>query len=342
MFLNYLLTALAPLIGGGNFIIGSKIERGTFFSKDYTSMLKGVCCLIVIYVHFHGAYTNTLQDAIGSFGYIAVTLFFLISAYGMMLSSERKKNYLNHFWRNRLIALLIPCLCVNLLGIALSFAEGSFEWHAIYQINGYVKVLLQFCLWFYIIEFCKRKWFPKKHQLGDSILIAGIVISSIFLYLFIYDDSSSTAGWCFERMGLVWGILLNRYYQSFVKWMDSHRGIKAVILCVISAVLGITYLKFKLVWFWGAYLLKIVLGLFIILFLFTATSNRKIGNRFGLWLGNISYEVYLSHGMVMGFLAYAMSELSSGMFILITVVATLILSYFVHSIDKIIVKKLRV
>ena len=201
MFLNYLLTALAPLIGGSNFIIGSKIERGTFFSKAYTSMLKGVCCLIVIYVHFHGAYTNTLQDAIGSFGYIAVTLFFLISAYGMMLSSERKKNYLNHFWRNRLIALLVPCLCVNLLGIALSFAEGSFEWHAIYQINGYVKVLLQFCLWFYVIELCKRKWFPKRHQLGDCILIAGIVISSIFLYLFIYDDSSSTAGWCFERMG---------------------------------------------------------------------------------------------------------------------------------------------
>lgn len=70
--------------------------------------------------------------------------------------------------------------------------------------------------------------------------------------------------------------------------MDSHRCIKAVILCVISAVLGITYLKFKLVWFWGAYLLKIVLGLFIILFLFTATSNRKIGNRFSLWL-----ETYL-------------------------------------------------
>ena len=30
-------------------------------------MLKGVCCLIVIYVHFHGAYTNTLQDAIGQY-----------------------------------------------------------------------------------------------------------------------------------------------------------------------------------------------------------------------------------------------------------------------------------
>lgn len=305
-------------------------------------MLKGVCCLVVIYVHFHGAYTNTLQDAIGSFGYIAVTLFFLISAYGMMLSSERKKDYLNHFWRNRLVALLIPCLCVNLVGIALNFVEGSSEWHAIYQINGYVKVLLQFCLWFYIIELCKRKWFPKRHQLGDCILIAGIVISSIFLYLFIYDDSSSTAGWCFERMGLVWGILLNRYYQPFVKWMDSHRCIKAVLLCVVSAVLGIAYLKYKMVWFWGAYLLKIVLGLFIILFLFTASSNRKIGNRFGLWLGNISYEVYLCHGMVREFLTYAMSELSSGMFILTTVIATLILSYFVHSIDKIIVKKLRV
>ena len=305
-------------------------------------MLKGVCCLVVIYVHFHGAYTNTLQDAIGSFGYIAVTLFFLISAYGMMLSSERKKDYLNHFWRNRLVALLIPCLCVNLVGIALNFVKGGSEWHAIYQINGYVKVLLQFCLWFYIIELCKRKWFPQRHQLGDCILIAGIVISSIFLYLFIYDDLSSTAGWCFERMGLVWGILLNRYYQPFVKWMDSHRCIKAVLLCVVSAVLGIAYLKYKMVWFLGAYLLKIILGLFIILFLFTATSNRRIGNRFGLWLGNVSYEVYLCHGMVMEFLAYAMSELSSGMFILLAVVATLIISYFVHGIDRIIVKKLRV
>lgn len=342
MFLNYLLTALAPLIGGGSFVIGSKIEEGTFFSKDYTSMLKGVCCLFVIYVHFHGAYTNNLQDAIGSFGYIAVTLFFMISAYGMMQSAERKEKYLNHFWQNRLVALLIPCLCINLVSIALSFAEGSFEWHAIYHINGYVKVLLQFCLWFYIIELCKRKWFPKRHQFGDCMLIAGIVISSIFLYLFIYNDSSSTAGWCFERIGLVWGVLLNRYYQPFVKWMDSHRWTKVVLLCVISALFGIAYLKYKMVWFWGAYLLKIVLGLFIILFLFTATSNRKIGNHFGLWLGNISYEVYLSHGMVMGFLAYAMSELSSGMFILTTVVATLILSYFVHSIDKIIVKKLRV
>lgn len=39
----------------------------------------------------------------------------------------------------------------------------------------------------------------------------------------------------------------------------------------------------------------------IILFFFMVTSNRKIGNAFGMWLGNISYEVYLSHGIVIGF-----------------------------------------
>lgn len=304
-------------------------------------MLKGVCCLVVIYVHFHGAYTNALQDAIGSFGYIAVTLFFLISAYGMMLSVERKADYLHHFWRNRLVALLTPCFFINVAGMLLGLAKCGIDWHGIYQINGYVKVLLQFCLWFYIIEWSKRKWLPLNHRLGDALLIGGVALSSIMSYLFAEGELSSKSGWCFERMGLVWGILLYRHYKTFVAWMDSHRFVKAIILCVVSGAFGVAYLKYKMVWLWGAYVLKITLGIFIILFLFTATSNLKIGNRIGLWLGSISYEVYLSHGMVMGFLAYMWSDLSSGVFILTTVVVTLILSYLVHSIDKIVVGKLR-
>ena len=339
--LNYILTAIAPILGCGNFFAKSKIEGGHFFSKEYTTMLKGVCCLLVIYVHFVGSHTNALQDAIGSFAYIAVTLFFVTSAYGMMLNAERKKDYLKTFWRNRLVALLVPCLCVNIVAFLLNIVKNDFGWSVLYFINQYVVVLLQFCVWFYIVEFSMRRWFPKRKSLGDVILISGVVISSLYFYFNKYHDPSAALGWCFERMGLVWGILLYRYFEPFVEWMDKHRMMKAIVLCLISAILGVTYLKYNVVWFWGEYLLKVILGIAIILFLFTATSNRKIGNPFGVWLGSISFEIYLSHEIVMGLLAFLIPDMQSGVFILSTVILTTLLSWGIHSVDKAIVGKFR-
>ena len=320
------------------------MQDGQFFSKDYTTVLKGLCCLIVIYVHVKKPYGNTLQDAIGSFAYVCVTLFFLVSAYGMMLSVERKKDYLRNFWRNRLVALLIPAFLINVVSFGLGIVNrGEYVVSALYQLNSYVAVLLQWCLWFYIVMWCKRKWFPENTILADWILIAGVSVSSLSLYLFVDAEVSAEAGWCFERMGLAWGVLLYRYFDRIVVWMDKHRLVKVIILTIVGGLLGVAYLKYKTVYFLGAYLLKIVLGVALIVLLFTATSNRKFGDKISLWLGNVSYEVYLSHGMVMGTLALWLPQsIDSGLFILLTVVVTLALSTMIHSIGKPIVNWMRV
>lgn len=114
------------------------------------------------------------------------------------------------------------------------------------------------------------------------------------------------------------------------------------MLTVIGVILGVSYLKFKMVYFGVAYLLKIVLGFALLLLLFTATSNRRFGDVISNWLGGISYEVYLSHGMVLSFASFLLPlELNSGTYILISVIAALVLSTGVHAIDKTIVKRLR-
>ena len=272
---------------------------------------------------------------------MAVTLFFMVSSYGMMLSAERKKSYLNSFWRNRLVALLVPAFLVNVAAALFGGIKGNLVLSGLIQINGYVMVLLQFCLWFYIVEIAKRKWFADKTMLGDAILIGGLIASSLYLYLCKYGEVRAESGWCFERMGLVWGILLYRYFDKFVTWMDKSRMAKSIVLCIMSLILGVAYLKYKSIWFWGEYVLKIILGIAIILFLFTMTSNRKFGNKFSFWLGDISYEVYLSHGMMMGVLAFYFSGMQSGWFIFLTVVSTLVLSTFIHAIGKPIVNGLR-
>ena len=125
--------------------------------------------------------------------------------------------------------------------------------------------------------------------------------------------------------------------------MDKHRWPKFIALTILGLTLGIAYLKYKFIYFWGSYLLKVILGVALIVLLFTATSNRKFSNKISLWLGNISYEVYLSHGMVIGMLALWMPEgTDSGLFILMTVIVTLLLSTVVHSVGKPIVSKIRV
>ena len=344
MLQTYLLTLLAPLLGGGNSFYCSKLAQGHFFSKDYTTVLKGLCSLIVIYVHVREPFCNTLQDAIGSFAYVCVTLFFLVSSYGMMLSVERKKEYLRYFWRNRLIALLIPAFLINVVSFGLGFINrGTNTISILFFLNEYVAVLLQWCLWFYIVMWCKKRWFPKKKILTDWILITGVIISSLCIYLFVNGENYALTGWCFERMGLAWGVLLYRYFNTIVDWMDEHRLIKVIILTLLGLILGIAYLKYKPVYFWGEYLLKIILGVTLIALLFSATSNRQFNDKISLWLGNVSYEVYLSHGIVMSSLAlWLPTSIDSGLFILMTVIVTLILSTIVHSIGKRIVNKLRV
>lgn len=343
MFVTYFLTILPILVGGGNFLRANKCSKDYFLSKDYTTALKGLCCLVVIYVHIKEPFENSLQDIIGSFAYVCVTLFFLFSAYGMLKSVESNESYLKSFWRNRLVALLIPCCLINIVSFGLGIIDSdSYNWSLLYHLNGYVAVLLQWCIWFYLVEKCRIKWFRTETSLTDAILIVGVIVSSLYYYYFVEGEVSALSGWCFERMGLVWGVLLYRYHQKIVSWMDAKRWGKVAVMVFIGGILGIMYLKYKYVYFWGAYLLKIALGFVLISLLFAATSNRQLGNKFSLWLGDISYEVYLSHGLVMGTLAlYFPIDMNVGWFLFATVLITLALSTCVHLIGKPIINKFR-
>lgn len=230
---------------------------------------------------------NALQDAIDSFVYVAVTLFFLFSSYGMLYSAKRKQDYLKYFWRNRLIALLVPCFLINIVSVLVKLSkEVDITYlNGLYEINNYVLVLLQYCFWFYIVQICKKKWFPNNICLSDGLLIGGVMISSLLLYFCVDAEVSAQAGWNFERMGLIWGILLYRFFDKVVVCMNSHRWLNVTILTILGGVLGIAYLKYKIVFWGGEYLLKVILGLVLILLLFTWSSNRKFGNKVSLWLG---------------------------------------------------------
>ena len=237
----------------------------------------------------------------------------MISAYGMQTSIFKKgPGYLNHFWRNRLISLLVPCLLINVCSVTYaSLKTQSFVGlEKLFSINGYVIVLLQYCVLFFVVETIKEKAKWKFNEI--PLLAMGVVASSLLIYLPASDYSNSAQlGWCFERIGLVWGLLLFAFFPKIVNWMNEKYVFKTIIACLLSLGFGLAYLANKTVWFWGEYCLKIILGFTIILFVLLLTKNRSFGNIFINHLGNISYEIYLSHGLIMGIVAYLFPHLSS-------------------------------
>ena len=70
------------------------VDNPQFMNKSSSDTLKGLCAMVVVMVHFPEAYQNTLQDAIGSFGYVAVTFFFL-SEVNSFMQPSRDANRIN-------------------------------------------------------------------------------------------------------------------------------------------------------------------------------------------------------------------------------------------------------
>ncbi len=342
--LNVLLTFLIILILFLSVLWKSKkSEHGeSFFDKEYTNTLKGLCSIIVIFVHIPVDKQNLLQDALGSFAYIGVTGFFLISAYGMQYGVEHKESYLKTFPVNRLVSLLVPNFVVNIAIVLVLCVFGkSVGLSQILGVNDYIKILLEYCLLFYIVNLLSRK-FNLRAVIGDVILILWVCLSSLYLYLSKDGDVvSAQLGWCYERLGLVWGLVLIRHFAGIKQWLMKKQPVKWVISLIAAAILGVAYEINKEVWLWGEYLLKIVLGLSIIIFYFLTTVKIRLDNPVTRFLGNISYETYLSHGMVSSVVLLLFPDLMSGLYVGAVVGGTLLFSFLIHNLDKFIIVHLK-
>lgn len=127
-------------------------DKSSFMSLEDTTFLRGLWCIIVVLVHVPAAYQNRIQDMLGSFAYIGVTFFFMTSAYGLKWSIEHKPGYMEHFWRRRLPPILIPALIANTLEVlANGFSGETFTALSFININGWVKVLLLYYFFFWLV-----------------------------------------------------------------------------------------------------------------------------------------------------------------------------------------------
>ena len=306
----------------------------TFFDASNTKAMRGFWSIIVILVHTPTPYQNTLQDMIGSFAYIGVTFFFLTSAYGLTVSRKG----LEGFWKYRLRKLLLPQIFVNIVFLIIFLIMGnkSISAWTIFKIDKWVCWLMacMFVWWLF-----NQRFLPIK-RIKYPIIVFVIIIGSLSSYLLEKNDIVSNPIWPTEVIGFVWGIVLAILFEKLYLNFNMKWNIILCFSCLTSGILGVLYLNTKTILFLGDYLLKIVLGLCITIFILTLKVRFKIGNKIIGFLGMISYEVYLVHFQVFAMIRQVWPNLRSGVFIVVSVGLSISIATLVHMTVGVIEKTL--
>ncbi len=302
-------------------------DKDGFLTKSDATFLRGFWCIIVVLVHVPIEYQNRVQDMLGSFAYIGVTFFFMTSAYGLKYSVKNKPEYMKHFWRHRLPTLLLPAWIANVIAVLVSKTNFG-EMHILdfININGWVKVLLFYYFLFWLIYYVLPK-FCGDGRWQDIIMCLTVLCCSMVDRL---TDIKITLIWIVEPLGFAYGIIAATYTDSIKAFMKNRWITKTVALAILATMLGGAYLRYKPIYFWGDYVLKIFLGLAILAFMYTLLYRFKAGNRINSFLGNISYEVYLLHGAVYALLMRIGFPTNSGMFIFGALIITVVVSWMIN------------
>ncbi len=319
-------------------LITDKSGKNTdFFDKSTSSSLRGFWSIVILLVHIPELYQNTIQDLIGSFAYIGVTFFFISSSYGVMQGIIKKGDaYFQNFWKNRLKRLLIPMLLSNVfMFIFTLFSTRKCEFDLLIQLTGWVRQLLYFYL---IVWFTYKGPFKKISNDKKNIIICVLtVILSLVTY---FTGGKGISGWPTEMWGCLYGMFLAFNKEKVKNLLSQKFFVLMPIFLVTAGAAGLLYLKYKYIFFFGEYLLKVVLGLLITMVVFTYNSRFKIGNSVNRFLGNISYEIYLVHALSFLIIEYFAPEIESGLFILLSIVITVVISVVINKITNSVNKRL--
>jgi peptidoglycan/LPS O-acetylase OafA/YrhL len=162
-------------------------------SKEVSTCLKGVSCLLIVLHHWCSGlsgvgYDNILVKLLTQAGGVTgVAIFFFLSSYGLTRSQLVKKDSISSFFTKRLTKVYIPLVLTNVLWLVLRYSGQSFvqSFLQILNIGDLLDLATWFCnviiacyVIFYVSNRLKKDWM--------KILVNWILILSLAVALVAY------------------------------------------------------------------------------------------------------------------------------------------------------------
>ena len=266
---------------------------------------------------------------LGYIGFVLVAVFFFISGYGLSYGMRNKQNYLEGFFRKRLLPVLVPYWIVNTINIIFCFGKGtiftpmqyvlSYIWADIITGTWFVTAILVLYFIFFIA-------FKSK----NSYAVLELGLSGYFVICYCLKlHTSYTASIAAFLMGVIW----NKIDKKIIVWIREKYCFKLfIVLGTFSALFfGRLFLVTK-----GLdneivqSILRNLVSVLFILSLIAITQKIHFTGKILGWLGNISYELYIVHYVLL----MMFRGLNSNLYLIAVFGGGLLLSTLLCNLDK--------
>lgn len=271
-----------------------------YLSKDYTIYVKGILALIVVFCHIQFNRINFVGFKVFNYvGDFAVALFFFLSGYGLISQYIKKGDiYLKSFLKKRVLKIMFIYLFFNFIYIVYYLLCNNFESINLLKYVFIDKKLIVSHSWYiidililYILFYIFAKKFNKNYNnISKGILICSIIFG-IVLIILGYEEC-----WYVSLLSFYFGF----FYKLFLDKKVNLKNIIFLILCFVileGMLLLIDFINISMV---KIYLTALIKNLACICFILIVINLGKIiqfRNPFFKFMGNISLEVYLIHGL---------------------------------------------
>ena len=323
----------------------SSLLSGTYhdscLSRTSTNQLRGLFSIIVVMNHLYQvAGCGILFPIFTRIGYTSVGFFFFLSGYGLMKRLLTDPQYHKHFLRKRLPSIVLPytlaCIVYWLYHCCIRGTNYSvFDFVArIAQgnpivANSWYLIAIFSCYLFFWISICLVRERP--------ILV--VFINALFCVLYIAVCIKLEYGPHWYKsiaaypVGLLWAVwespVLARIKRSYYLWLSA-----AVVLFGGAMVLQMFYGNMSSPPVAQAILSNITITAFVLCMLLVILK-LKIGNRFLTYCGQNSLEIYLYHGILIGWaLPLLAAPNRQWMYFLVVLSGTFVFAHMAHFMNQ--------
>jgi len=317
-----------------------------YLSKDTCNILRGFFAIVVVFHHLaQRTSSGFLFRDFTQVGFLAVAAFFFFSGYGLQKQHILKSSYSNGFLLKRLPQILIPYIIMTalywvlraVLGDVFSLAdlfltiftdEGpivSFSW--------YIISILIFYMGFYLL----MKIF-KKHHFG--MILGGFLY--YFLLVFLCRKFSLGIWWYNAShilvFGMIWAVYEDRILSFFKKYYLLITPLILIIFCILFekqydllALFNVSY---------APLISAIILTCLFTLSFLLISMKVKLKNKVLSFLGSISLEIYMTHGLfTRGLRNDFLYIQDDSIWVISVITGTIALSFLLHKVFKFILTK---
>lgn len=269
---------------------------GNPLSRSQGGALRGLFAGVVVLHHLSSAGGGFLFPRFEYWGALAVSVFFGLSGYGLMVQARNRENYFDSFWGKRLRSLWAPYFVITVLAI-VQWIRGDFgiierlRWKlGVVQNGWFCGVLMMF---YVVVWLCHR---DNDCSAGEKL---ALTIGGIFALTWILSACWPASTHVLSNGAFMVGLVAGFYPESTFKLLRKYRKVLLAILLVIVALHLSSELFYRFVEPSRKFLFRFIIGGFWFLCVSAASMTWQLGNRALYWLGSISYELYLVHGWVM-------------------------------------------